>query len=171
MTISSIDPVGGSAAVGLETILFHLAQACLWPVMLLILLAVAFAMLSLGGFAWEAFIRWRDPARLLHLGPSDATSIERLELKVLKELEGLRLCSRIAPMLGLVATMIPLGPALVSVASGNADQSPQIVAGLAPAFAAVIIALVAASITFAIHTIRRRWLLEEMTRVLEISPL
>ena len=59
-------------------------------------------------------------------------SPERLELAVLKELEGLRLCSRVAPMLGLVATMIPMGPALVAVASG---QSQGVAESLAPAFA------------------------------------
>jgi biopolymer transport protein ExbB/TolQ len=91
-------------------------------------------------------------------------SQERLELAVLKELEGLRLCSRVAPMLGLVATMIPMGPALVAVASG---QSSGVAESLAPAFAAVIVALVAASITFVVYSVRRRWLLAEMLIVLD----
>ena len=85
----------------------------------------------------------------------------------LKELEGLRLCSRVAPMLGLVATMIPMGPALVAVASG---QSSGVAESLAPAFAAVIVALVAASITFVIYSVRRRWLLAEMLAVLDGTP-
>jgi len=67
-------------------------------------------------------------------------------------------------MLGLVATMIPLGPALVAVASG---QSQGVAQSLAPAFAAVIIALVSASITFVIYSVRRRWLLAELVTVLE----
>lgn len=157
------------SASGLESVLFHLAQTFLWPVMALILFAFAFAMISLGGFAWEAWLRHRDPKRLFQLSLEDANSSERMELTILKELEGLRLCSRIAPMLGLVATMIPLGPALVAVASGNPEQSQSVIAGLAPAFAAVIVALIAASITFAVHAVRRRWLLEEMTQVLEVN--
>jgi len=152
-----------------ESLLFHLAQACLWPVMLMTVVAFGYSLLSLGGFVWEAFIRWRFPQRLLCLSTDDSESIEQMELKILKELEGLRLCSRIAPMLGLVATMIPLGPALVAVASNQTGQTQEVVARLAPAFASVIIALVAASISFAIHTVRRRWLLEEMTRLLKES--
>jgi len=91
--------------------------------------------------------------------------VDALELLVLQELEGLRLCSRIAPMLGLVATMIPMGPALIAVSSGASQEVAQ---NLAPAFAAVIIALVSASITFWIHTIRRRWLLSELTKLVEV---
>jgi MotA/TolQ/ExbB proton channel family len=170
MTISPVMMTSGLTITSLENLLFYLAQACLWPVMALILLAFAFAMLSLGGFAWEFLLRFREPSRLFLLSSEDAVSIERMELKILKELEGLRLCSRIAPMLGLVATMIPLGPALVAVASGHPEQSQSVITSLAPAFAAVIVALVAASLTFAIHTVRRRWLLEEMTRLVEATP-
>lgn len=149
--------------LSLENVLFQLAQACLWPVMLLILAACTYSLVSLGGFALEALLRWRRPARLLHLADHHSSSIETIELAILKELEGLRLCSRIAPMLGLVATMIPLGPALAAVSSGK----PQAIAGgLAPAFAAVIVALVAASISFAIYSVRRRWLLQEMHQLL-----
>lgn len=150
--------------LSLESVLFQLAQACLWPVMLLILIACFYALTSLGGFLFEGLLRWRQPTRLLHLSGHRSSSIDAVELVILKELEGLRLCSRIAPMLGLVATMIPLGPALVAVSSG---QTQAMAAGLAPAFAAVIVALIAASISFAIHSVRRRWLLQEMHQLLE----
>jgi biopolymer transport protein ExbB/TolQ len=61
-------------------------------------------------------------------------------------------------MLGLVATMIPMGPALVAVTSGNARGVSQ---NLVVAFSAVIIALLSASITFVVLSVRRRWLLTE----------
>ena len=149
-----------------ESLMFQLAQFFLWPVTVLVLLVFAYAVISLGSFAVEWQRRRRQPGAVLVLG-AQARSVEALELAVLKELEGLRLCSRVAPMLGLVATMIPMGPALVGVASG---QSQGVAQSLAPAFAAVIVALVSASITFVVYSVRRRWLLSELLSVLEGSP-
>ena len=150
-----------------ENALFQLAQTFLWPVTVLVFAVFAYAVMALGAFGVEWFRRRQQPGRVLVLSGfknSQHPSQERLELAVLKELEGLRLCSRVAPMLGLVATMIPMGPALVAVASG---QSSGVAESLAPAFAAVIVALVAASITFVVYSVRRRWLLAEMLVVLD----
>ena len=147
-----------------ENALFQLAQAFLWPVTVLVLAVFVYAVMSLGAFAVEWLRRRKRPGEVLVLTGTRVRSPEALELAVLKELEGLRLCSRVAPMLGLVATMIPMGPALVAVASG---QSSGVAESLAPAFAAVIVALVAASITFVVYSVRRRWLLAEMLVVLE----
>lgn len=148
----------------LESVLFSIAQGFLWPVTLLVLAAFAFSLMSLGGFVVEWYKRAKEPGKPLILPLDPTRSIESLELLILRELEGLRLCSRIAPMLGLVATMIPMGPALISASSGASQGVAQ---NLAPAFAAVIIALVSASITFWIHTVRRRWLLTELHQLLE----
>ncbi|MES2362465.1 MAG: MotA/TolQ/ExbB proton channel family protein [Pseudomonadota bacterium] len=147
-----------------ENALFQLAQTFLWPVTILVFAVFAYAVMSLGAFGVEWMRRRKQPGSVLVLTGANARSPEVLELAVLKELEGLRLCSRVAPMLGLVATMIPMGPALVAVASG---QSHGVAESLAPAFAAVIVALVAASITFVVYSVRRRWLLAEMLVVLE----
>jgi biopolymer transport protein ExbB/TolQ len=38
---------------------------------------------------------------------------------------------------------------------------------LAPAFAAVIVALASASIAFVVYTVRRRWLMRELVAVLD----
>lgn len=147
-----------------ENSLFQLAQMFLWPVTFLVFAVFAYAVMSLGAFGMEWARRRQQPGRVLVLARLTGKSAEVLELAVLKELEGLRLCSRVAPMLGLVATMIPMGPALVAVASG---QSQGVAESLAPAFAAVIVALVAASITFVVYSVRRRWLLAEMLLVLD----
>lgn len=149
----------------IETLLFTLAQAFQWPIMLLVLLVFAYALLMLGAFVVEGYRRLRKPNQVLVLPSQGSQSIESLELIVLRELEGLRLCSRVAPMLGLVATMIPLGPALLAVSSGKSGIAAN---NLAAAFAAVIVALVAASIAFAIYTIRRRWLLQELNQLIQV---
>lgn len=83
----------------------------------------------------------------------------------MRRLEWLRITSRSAPMLGLVATMIPMGPALLALTRSDAQGVGD---NLVVAFSAVILALISASITFFILTIRRRWLLQEL-RDIELS--
>ncbi|MNE97458.1 hypothetical protein D3C80_1958110 [compost metagenome] len=65
-------------------------------------------------------------------------------------------------MLGLVATMIPMGPALKSLAGG---QLAEVSDNLAVAFSAVILALVAASLTYWLVNVRRRWYAEELVQI------
>jgi biopolymer transport protein ExbB/TolQ len=77
-------------------------------------------------------------------------------------MEGPRIASRVTPMLGLVATMIPMGPALRSLSDGNLAAVSQ---NLTVAFSAVILALIAASITFWVVNIQRRWLAEEIVEI------
>jgi biopolymer transport protein ExbB/TolQ len=70
-----------------------------------------------------------------------------------------RIATRVAPMLGLIATMIPMGPALKGLSDGNLGQVSD---NLAVAFAAVILSLIAAAITFWVVSVQRRWLAEEL---------
>jgi biopolymer transport protein ExbB/TolQ len=128
-----------------------------------VVLSFAYAVVVLGMFGVEYLQRRRHPQRPLLL-VDRSLSQDLMELAVLKDLEGVRLCSRVAPMLGLIATMIPMGPALVAVASGESQGVAQ---SLAPAFASVIVALASASITFVVYTVRRRWLMRELVMVLD----
>jgi MotA/TolQ/ExbB proton channel family len=150
-------------AMSLDLILFELARWFLWPVSVGVVLSFAYAVVMLGMFGVEFVQRRRNPQRPLLL-LDRSLSQDLMELAVLKDLEGVRLCSRVAPMLGLIATMIPMGPALVAVASGESQGVAQ---SLAPAFASVIVALASASITFVVYTVRRRWLMRELVMVLD----
>lgn len=153
--------------LSLDLILFELARLFLWPVTVGVILSFVYSVYVLGMFGVEYVQRRRAPNRalLLHsFGQSAKKNQDQMELAVLKDLEGVRLCSRVAPMLGLIATMIPMGPALVAVASGESQGVAQ---SLAPAFASVIVALASASITFVVYTVRRRWLMRELVMVLD----
>lgn len=150
----------------IESTMYELTKVFLAPVLLIILGLFAYAFYALGGFALEAWQRRRGG----YVSPLRARQrrdphhgLEDLELWIMHRLEPLRLTTRTAPMLGLVATMIPMGPALLSLTDGNARGATE---GLVVAFAAVIIALIAASITYMLLTVRRRWLLSEL-RVIE----
>lgn len=148
----------------LEATLYDVSRLFLVPVMLLILAALAYAVVSLGGFAVEALerMRGRRSARLSAHQQRTGCAIDDLELVVLRRLEWLRIVSRAAPMLGLVATMIPMGPALLALGSNDGQAVGE---NLVVAFSSVVLALVAASITFFVYTIRRRWLLEELRAI------
>ncbi|WP_459041830.1 MotA/TolQ/ExbB proton channel family protein [Stenotrophomonas sp. PSU-St19] len=145
----------------LESTLYDLSHLFLAPVLLLILLSLAYAFLSFGTFLWEGLQRRRGRHRpeLLAWQARHGGSSDDLELHILKRLEGLRIVSRTAPMLGLVATMIPMGPALLALTRSDAQGVGE---NMVVAFSSVILALVAASLTCLVLTVRRRWLLEEL---------
>jgi biopolymer transport protein ExbB/TolQ len=143
----------------LEFSLYEASRLFLFPILLLIGLALTYAFVALGMFLAEAVQRWRGSRRT---ALTEGLHSDDIELSIMKRLEWLRIVSRTAPMLGLVATMIPMGPALLGLSRGDAKSVGE---NLAVAFSAVILALVAASITFFVLTIRRRWLLEELRTV------
>ncbi|MFA5703809.1 MAG: MotA/TolQ/ExbB proton channel family protein [Advenella sp.] len=145
----------------LESGLYELARLFLAPVLILILLCLLYSFAALGGFAVECWQRRKQRAQsaLRQQHARYGGNADDLELWIMRRLELLRVVSRTAPMLGLIATMIPMGPALLALGGGNAAGVGE---NMVTAFSAVILALIAASITFFILTIRRRWLLQEL---------
>lgn len=139
----------------------QVAQSLLWPVLLLVALSFVYALWVGGGTLMEAWQRWRLPAYAA-LRQTESQSMDELELQVVRQIEPVRLLSRLAPMLGLIATMIPLGPALQSVAAGQGQQALSVFSG---AFAGVVLALAAAAIGLVVYSVRRRWLLAELMAV------
>ncbi len=148
----------------LESSLYDLSRLFLVPVMLLILAAVAYSFVALGGFAAESWQRRTGRYRSALAAHRDATGCtsDDLELWIMRRLEWLRLTSRTAPMLGLVATMIPMGPAMLALTRSDAAGVGD---NLVVAFSSVILALIAAALSYTILTVRRRWLLEELRAV------
>lgn len=144
-----------------EAGLYQVASLFLIPALALIVAALIYALFALGAFVVEGIQRrrsgWRSP-----LSRRPETASDDLELVILKELEGLRIVSRSAPMLGLVATMIPMGPALLSLGQGDAAGVGQ---NMVVAFSGVTLALIAASIAHYVLTVRRRWLLQDLRAV------
>lgn len=150
----------------LESTMYELAQLFLLPTLALIAGLFLYAFWCLGDFAMTAWHRRRGGGRALlaaHRAAGTAGLDEdELDLAAHKLMEGPRIASRITPMLGLVATMIPMGPALKGLSDGQLAQVSQ---NLTVAFSAVILALIAASITFWVANVRRRWLAEEMLEI------
>ncbi|ENO86985.1 MotA/TolQ/ExbB proton channel family protein [Thauera linaloolentis] len=149
-----------------ESAMYGLSQLFLLPVLLLVAALFFYAFYALGCFAVQARQRHRGDPRAfelraaLHARPG--LHITALEAIAVKKLEVLRIASRVGPMLGLVATMIPMGPALMALADG---QLQEVSRNLMVAFSAVILALIASAITYWIVSVRRRWLATELAEI------
>jgi biopolymer transport protein ExbB/TolQ len=148
----------------IEIFMYQVGQLFLLPVLSLVALLFVYALYVLGSFTVQALQR-RNPDKLggfplmRYVAKRPDATEDELDLFAHKLLEPERLASRIAPMLGLVGTMIPMGPALKSLSDGNLAQ---VSGSLTVAFSAVILALIAASITYWVANVRRRWLAEEL---------
>lgn len=147
----------------IEQLMSDVSGYFILPVLLSLCVMFLYALYATGTFLYDVVAtslfgrRYAPLTRFAAATP--AITLEDLELRVLAELEGLRITSRVAPLLGLVATMIPMGPALIAVANGDsAGMAEQLVV----AFSAVIVALLAAAMTYVVLLVRRRWLLTEI---------
>lgn len=151
----------------IELSMYQLSQLFLMPTLALIAALFLYAFWILGEFALLAFYRRHGKGRPLvsRFREESTLSADQLDVIAHQQLEAPRIASRVTPMLGLVATMIPMGPALKSLSDGNLAQVSD---NLTVAFSAVILALIAASITYWVVNVRRRWLAEEL---LEIADL
>ncbi len=75
-----------------------------------------------------------------------------------KQLEKLKALMRIGPMLGLMGTLIPMGPALVGLATGDIASMAM---NMQVAFSTTVIGVFIGGTGFVIHSIRKRWFTED----------
>lgn len=150
------------------------------PVLALIYLSFLYSLLETGRLIgmWWTRIRGRKAYAEYASGCSKASlkgfpiagyfvrhpnaSLNDVEIYALQRLEVVRIISRIAPMLGLIATLVPMEPALMSLAENNIYEMSEL---LRTAFTAVILGLAAASLTFWSASVKKRWFAEEISTV------
>ena len=92
-----------------------------------------------------------------------AGDVLRVQTIARHRLERADLLARIPPMLGLMATIIPLGPGLAALGQGNPAQ---LASAVTVAFDATVLGLVAGIAGLVIGKLRRRWY-EEMLEAME----
>ena len=152
----------------LDITMYTLSQLFLVPTLSIILMMFLYTFISVGGFIYEAISRRKYALEEETKGAypiynkyksEPNISIEKLELFAHKKLEMLRNISRIAPMMGLIATIIPLGPALKALTDGNIQGMSD---GLVIAFSGVTLGLISASLTFWVSNIKKRWYADEL---------
>jgi len=168
----------------LEQLMYTVADMLLAPTLILISLLFVYAIVALGRFAALYLLRKKgalsyqraisEKGRQYVQGyqvhnyfvANPQASNDELEVYALKRLENLRIVTRVAPMLGLIATMIPMGPALRSLADGNIQGISE---NLMIAFAAVIWALVTASLTYWPASVKKRWFASELINIAKLQ--
>lgn len=149
----------------LEELMYQTGQLFLPLTLVAIVVLFLYSLLALGRFLVMIWQRRGTPAAtpgyslLEWVAQHPQSSQEEREVAAHRQVEVLRVTTRTAPMLGLVATMIPMGPALKALSGGDLAAVSD---NLAIAFSAVIVALLTAAITFWIVSVRRRWLAEEL---------
>ena len=101
-----------------------------------------------------------------YLNDLNFPAIERLaedyEIKMAKRLEHTKIVATISPMLGLMGTLIPLGPALIGLSSGDIATLAN---NLMIAFATTVVGLFAGIIGYVLTQVRRRWYWEDMSDI------
>ncbi|MCX8207934.1 MAG: MotA/TolQ/ExbB proton channel family protein [Methanothrix sp.] len=88
--------------------------------------------------------------------------LQDAELDMARRLEPLRIGMRLGPILGLMGTLIPMGPALVSLSKGDIQS---MAASLIIAFATTVIGLVVGGICYCSLQIRNRWYHQDLSDV------
>jgi len=118
----------------------------LWPAMFTLLLGCVIAVVEAGLAAGERF--W-GLAQMRESG-----NILRVQAVARRRLERADLLARIPPMLGLMATIIPLGPGLAALGMGDPSK---LASAVTVAFDATVLGLVAGIAGLVIGKLRRRW--------------
>ena len=126
--------------------LHHAVSWLLVPALAALLFACAAALVEAGIAVGERF------HGLGRLGA--AGNVGQVHAVARRRLERADLLARIPPMLGLMATIIPLGPGLAALGRGEPDK---LASAVTVAFDATVLGLVAGIAGLVIGKLRRRW--------------
>jgi len=85
--------------------------------------------------------------------------IEEKELKLFQRLEKIDIVAKIAPALGLMGTLIPLGPGLLALGSGDTQTLAD---SLIIAFDTTVLGMASASLAYVISKIRKKWYIKDI---------
>lgn len=155
----------------MENLAYQIAQLLLQPVLIGIYLSFVYAVIEVGRMAALSWLRYQhqklEQAQpgypiLSYFKMQKQVTLNEIEVYALRQLETVRIVTRITPMLGLIATLIPMGPALIALQENNTYAMGE---HMGIAFTAVTISLAAASLTFWIASIKKRWFAEELVEI------
>ncbi len=90
------------------------------------------------------------------------------EIEADKDLSTSKTLSKMGPMLGLMGTLIPMGPALVGLSTGDIASMAY---NMQVAFATTVVGLFAAAIGFITQQVKQRWYLQDMTNLEFVAEL
>ncbi len=178
----------------LQSAIYYVSAYLLYPVIIALLLCVAFILVDIGSFLYEEYKRitrkWVSEfegeivsgrfvsaflAQLERMDRDDRQfdlKLQKLlndvEHLISKRLEKTRLIARVGPMLGLMGTLIPMGPALIGLTEGNIEALAQ---NLIIAFGTTVVGLLVGAVSYSIAMVRTRWYDQEMDDMEFISEI
>lgn len=122
--------------------------------------AAAFFELSLPAGFLASFVRRGRPVHgnAVHLGKL----VSQIEIEASGRLSSMTMGTRVGPMLGLMGTLIPMGPALVGLSTGAIDV---LAANLVVAFSTTVLGLFVGAICFGMSVFRRRWYAADLSNI------
>lgn len=90
------------------------------------------------------------------------------EIEADKDLSISQTLCKMGPMLGLMDTLIPMGPALVGLSTGDIASMAY---NMQVAFATTVVGLFAAAIGFVTQQVKQRWYLRDLTQLEYVAAL
>ena len=90
------------------------------------------------------------------------------EIAADKDLSISKTLTKMGPMLGLMGTLIPMGPALVGLSTGDIASMAY---NMQVAFATTVVGLFSAAIGFITQQVKQRWYLQDMTNLEFVAQL
>ena len=94
--------------------------------------------------------------------------LANFEIAADKDLAISKTLTKLGPILGLMGTLIPMGPALAGLASGDIASMAY---NMQIAFATTVVGLVAGAVGFLTQQVKQRWYLQDMTNLEFLSQL
>ena len=88
--------------------------------------------------------------------------LANFEIAADKDLAISKTLTKLGPILGFMGTLIPMGPALVGLSTGDIASMAY---NMQVAFATTVIGLVAGAIGFLTQQVKQRWYLQDMTNL------
>ena len=173
----------------ISDIMFWISTGLLVPVIVLLILLFFRSLLLVGSFFGQyVSIRKtdkviREQMETLHVDNVDhlaeklpeksnslvvmfKAQVQRLlanfEIAADKDLAISKTLTKLGPILGLMGTLIPMGPALVGLSTGDIASMAY---NMQVAFATTVIGLVAGAIGFLTQQVKQRWYLQDMTNL------
>ena len=94
--------------------------------------------------------------------------LANFEIAADKDLAISKTLTKLGPILGLMGMLIPMGPALAGLASGDIASMAY---NMQIAFATTVVGLVAGAVGFLTQQVKQRWYLQDMTNLEFLSEL
>ena len=94
--------------------------------------------------------------------------LANFEIAADKDLAISKTLTKLGPILGLMGTLIPMGPALAGLASGDIASMAY---NMQIAFATTVVGLVAGAVGFLTQQVKQRWYLQDMINLEFLSEL